>query len=237
MNEGGGPMTTLYEDVYAEIARGTAGASLPGWALEVLEDIAAGRRPVEAVRHPLGFVCLPVERRGHLGVCLHLWSPLLALTAPTTSQVHCHSWELVSFVLYGRLSNILAGIGEGATHRVFEVVSRGDLDEIKATERTVRYTPGAVQTHRAGDAYTLPAGVFHSTVIEAGHETATVALGRTATARYGDGGRPAVPVSADLSLGALATPTHRVDRRRCDPAETVHAARLSAKRLAAIQAA
>ncbi|MGI8336180.1 hypothetical protein ACRYCC_40080 [Actinomadura scrupuli] len=230
-------MSTLYEDVYAEIARGTAGESLPGWAMKVLEDVAAGRRPVEAVRHPLGFVCLPVERHGHLGVCLHLWSPLLAHAAPTTSQVHCHSWELVSFVLYGRLSNIVAGIGEGATHRVFEVVSHGDLDEIRATGRTVRYVPGAVQTHRTGAVYTLPAGVFHSTVVEAGHETATVALGRTATAGHTGQGRPAVPVGADLSLGALTTPTHRVDRRRCDAAETVHAARLSAKRLAATHAA
>jgi hypothetical protein len=222
-------MTMLYDDVYTEITRGTARASLPGWALGVLDDIAAGRRPIEAVRHPLGFVCLPVERRGHLGVCLHLWSPLLAHAATTTSQVHCHSWELVSFVLYGRLSNILAGIGEGATHRVFEVVSHGDLDEIKATERTVRYTPAAVQTHAAGDVYTLPAGAFHSTVIEAGHDTATVALGR-ASAGTGHGG-------GDLSLGDLGTPTHRVGRQRCDAAETTHAARLSAQRLAAINAA
>jgi hypothetical protein len=231
MNEGGGPMTMLYEDVYAEIARGTARTSLPGWALGVLRDVTSGERPIEAVRHPLGFVCLPVERRGPLGVCLHLWSPLLANAAPTTSQVHCHSWELVSFVLYGRLSNILSGIGEGATHRVFEVVSHGDVDEIKATERTVRYVPGAVQTHRAGDVYALPAGVFHSTVVEAGQETATVALGRTAVAGWG------APMGADLSLGPLAAPTHWVDRRRCDAAETVHAARLSAKRLAATHAA
>jgi hypothetical protein len=227
----------LYEDVYAEITGGTAAASLPGWALGVLADIATGKRPINAVRHPLGFVCLPVERCGHLGVCLHLWSPLLARATTTTSQVHCHSWELVSFVLYGRLRNILAGIEEGATHRVFEIISHGDLDEVRATERTVRCTSAAMQTHRAGDVYTLPAGVFHSTVIEAGDDTATVALGRTATAGTGPAATVATPIGADLSLGELGTPTHRVGRQRCDAAETAHAARLSAKRLAAAHAA
>ncbi|MCW2914441.1 MAG: hypothetical protein JWN52_2509 [Actinomycetia bacterium] len=225
-------MTMLYEDVYGEIVRGTARDSLPGWALGVLEDVATGKRMIEAIRHPLGFLCLPVERRGQLGVCLHLWSPLLAHADTTTSQVHCHSWELISFVLYGRLSNVLAAIGEGTTHRVFEVISHGDLDEIRATERTVRYVPGAAQTHRAGDTYTLPAGVFHSTVVEAGHEAATVALGRTGMAGCGHG-----PISGDLSLGPPGTPSHRVGRQRCDAAETARTARLSAKRLAAIHAA
>jgi hypothetical protein len=225
-------MTTLYEDVYAEIARGTARTSLPGWALGILQDISTGERPIEAVRHPLGFICLPVERRGPLGVCVHLWSPLLAHAATTTSQVHCHSWGLVSFVLYGRLSNVLANVGEGTTHRVFEVVSHGDVDEIRATERMVRCIPGAVQTHRAGDVYTLPPGVFHSTVIEAGQETATIALGRSPEAGWRPGSVPGTPVNGDLSLGPPATPTHRVGRQRCDAAETVHAARLSAKRLA-----
>jgi hypothetical protein len=230
-------MTTLYDDVYTEIARGTARTSLPGWALGVLRDITTGERPIEAVRHPLGFVCLPVERHGPLGVCLHLWSPLLAHAVTTTSQVHCHSWGLVSFVLYGRLDNVVAEIGEGATHRVFEVVSHGDVDEIRATERMVGCIPGAVQTHRAGDVYALPSGVFHSTVIEAGQETATVALGRSPEAGRRPGSLPGAPISGDLSLGPPATPTHRVSRQRCDAAETVQAARLSAQRLAATHVA
>jgi hypothetical protein len=196
-----------YEDVYAEIVAGTARRSLTRWATEVLGDIAGGRRRISAVRHPLGFRCLPLERKGDLGVCLHLW---LAepYEPPTTSQVHCHSWDLLSFVLHGELGNVPALIEEGRSHRVFEVVSRGDVDEIRATPRTVRYAPGPAEPFRPGDTYKVPAGAFHSTVVTGGQEAATVALGR---------GRPH---GTDLSLGSLDSPTHSVRRLRCDAAET-----------------
>src|SRR5438046_868304 len=146
-----------YEELYEEIIGGTAAGSLPRWAMGVLEDIGAGRRTVTAVRHPLGFLCLPVERRGspggRLGVCLHLWSPWLARATTTTSQIHCHSWELISFVLYGEVRNVPARIRDArdsATHQVFEVLSRGDTDEIRATGRLVRYSPGIVGEHHGG---------------------------------------------------------------------------------------
>ncbi|MFD0853807.1 hypothetical protein ACFQ07_16330, partial [Actinomadura adrarensis] len=164
-----------YPDIYGEITAGTAVDTLPRWARDVLGDIAGGRMPVHAVKHPLGFLCLPLERSGDLGVCLHIWSPELESVEATTSGVHCHSWELVSFVLYGSVRNTRANVAEtppagpdGATHRLFEVVSRGEVDELKATGRTVRYTPGDTSTHGTGETYTLPAGVFHTTHIEGG---------------------------------------------------------------------
>jgi hypothetical protein len=214
-----------YEDVYREIVGGTARRSLPGWAGGVLDDIVTGRRGIRAVRHPLGFLCLPLERRGDLGVCLHIWSQRLWHAHPTTSQVHSHSWDLYSYVLYGRLSNVPATITPGATHRIFEVVSQGDVDEIRATPRTVRYTAGRPGVQRAGDSYTLPAGAFHSTEINGDDDAATVALGQMSAD------------ATDLSLGALTTGTHRVHRQHCDGPETVEAARLTARRLAATYAA
>jgi hypothetical protein len=214
-----------YEDVYEEIVAGTAHRSLPAWASGVLYDIATGRRVVAAVRHPLGFLCLPLERRDPVGVCLHIWSPRLDRAHTTTSEVHCHSWDLCSYVLYGQVRNVPFRIAAGSAQRIFEVFSRGDEDEIRATPRTVRPVPEQPGVHRAGDAYALPAGVFHSTVIEEGHDAATIALGRTS------------PETADLSLGALATRTHRVRRQRCDGRETALAARATARRLAATYAA
>jgi hypothetical protein len=214
-----------YEDIYEQIIRGAAADTIPAWAYQVLDDIASGRRSVPAVRHPLGFVCLPVERRGGYGVCLHLWSAELPpAPAMTTSSVHCHSWELISFVLYGSLHNLMAQIaddGTTATHRVFEVVSRDDVDTVRATPRTVHCTPGDDTFHRAGETYTLPAGVFHSTVIDDGVDVATVALGRES------------PAYQDLTLGRLDTPTHRVRRQRYDPVETARAALLSSRRIGA----
>jgi hypothetical protein len=217
-----------YDDLYGEITAGTAAATLPRWAWRVLGDIAGGRTPVNAVRHPLGFLCLPLERTGDLGVCLHIWSPDVQSVEATTSGVHCHSWELVSFVLYGSVRNTRAHVAEtppagpdGATHRLFEVVSKGEVDELKATGRTVRYIPGDTSTHGTGDVYTLPAGVFHSTFIEGGPDAATVALGRQDAS------------SGNLSLGPLDTPSHETRRMRCDPDETARAALRSARRIEA----
>jgi hypothetical protein len=221
-----------YTDIRGEIARGTAADTVPRWARRVLGDIAEGRLPVSAVKHPLGFLCLPLERSGDLGVCLHIWSPELELVEATTSGVHCHSWELVSFVLYGSVRNTRAQVADtppagpdGATHRLFEVVSRGEVDELRATGRTVRYSPGDTSTHGTGEVYTLPAGVFHSTNIEGGPEAATVALGRVRA----DGD--------DLSLGPLDTPSHRMRRVRCDPDETARVALHSARHLEAAHGA
>ena len=51
-----------YADLEREIDRGARPELLRGWVLDVLDDVAEGRRPLLAVRHPLGFTCLPVER-------------------------------------------------------------------------------------------------------------------------------------------------------------------------------
>ncbi|WP_405151538.1 hypothetical protein OG589_20970 [Sphaerisporangium sp. NBC_01403] len=215
-----------YQDLYDELTSGAVPSTLPRRTLRMLEDIASGRSAIRAIRHPLGFMCLPVERGGghggEHGVCVHLWSGSFPSTGVTTSEVHCHSWDLVSYVLYGQVRNELASVadsGAGATHRVFEVVSAGGVDSISPTERTVRYTGGRSGVYRAGDVYTLPAGVFHRSVVPEGTDTATIALG---SGRHG----------TDLSLGPLSSRSHRVTRERCDDEETARAARLAAEHLA-----
>ncbi|MEW9548543.1 hypothetical protein [Nonomuraea sp. NPDC050783] len=196
-----------YRDAHRRLLAGEAGT----WALEALE------RPVSAVRHPLGFVCLPLEREGEEGVCVHLWSDAFAHAESTTSQIHCHSWDLVSHVLYGQVRNVhveVADAGTRATHRVFEVVSDAGGDRISPTRRTVRHATGLVEVFGPGDTYTLPAGRFHSSVVPEGGEAATVALGR---------GRPG---GHDLSLGPLDAGPHHVSRQPLDPGETALAVRL-----------
>jgi hypothetical protein len=210
-----------YSDLYAEIQAGTATATLPGWAGSVLQAVADQSLPIDAVCHPLGFLCLPVERSGPFGVCLHLWSPDIPTVNLTTSPVHCHGWELISFVLYGQVANVLARLDDGgSTHQVFEVTSRGDRDELRATDRKVGYQPARSDLYARGEVYSLPAGVFHRTVIPGSGEAATVVLGRD-TAR-----------DRDQSLGPLAVDTHLLWRRRCGALETARAARRAAARLA-----
>lgn len=220
-----------YEEIRGEIRAGTAARTLLAWARGVLggvlDGIAAdGGSPVPAVRHPLGFLCLPVERSGDLGVCLHLWTPEVRPAPSTTSAVHCHSWDLLSFVLYGTVRNVRMDIREAAgeaARQVFEVVSEGEVDELRATGRTVRCSLGRSTAHRTGESYTLPAGVFHSTLIEGGMDAATIALGRR------------IPGGGDLSLGPLGTPTHNVRRSRSGSADTVRALRRSVRRIATAQ--
>ncbi|MDX3105924.1 hypothetical protein ACIBO5_10280 [Nonomuraea angiospora] len=188
------------------------GGEARSWALETLSSGG-----LTAVRHPLGFVCLPLERDGGEGVCVHLWSDSFAHAESTTSQIHCHSWDLVSHVLYGQVRNVHAVVtdaGRDATHRVFEVVSGADGDRISPTGRTVRHATGLVEVFGPGDTYTLAADRFHSSVVPEGGEAATIALGR---------GRPG---SRDLSLGPLGGGPHHVARQPLDARETELAVRL-----------
>ncbi|MGW4472043.1 hypothetical protein [Nonomuraea sp. NPDC004354] len=203
-----------HQAVYEEILRGGARR----WALEAL----AGLGDLRAVRHPLGFVCLPLERDGGDGVCLHLWSKAFPHADATTSQIHCHSWDLVSHVLYGQVRNvhvIVEDAADDATHRVFKVVSDPGGDRIEPTERTVRHRTSLVEVFGEGETYMLPADRFHASVIPEDGEAATIALGR---------GRPG---SHDLSLGPLGTSAHHTIREHLDAAETARAARLIAEHL------
>ena len=213
-----------YAKIETAIRRGTAADWVPRWALGLLRDIAGGRRDLTAVRHPLGFLCMPVQRIGGHGVCVHVWTPALQPSL-TTSQVHSHSWDLTSYVLYGTLRNQrirVAEAGAAATHRIFEVRSHGDTDELHATTRLVSYEPEAAREYGAGRVYFLPAGEFHTTVVPGAQEVATVALGRSR------------PHAEDLSVGPLDARSHAITRSRCGPPETARTALQVAGRLEAL---
>jgi hypothetical protein len=210
-----------YETIERAIHGGEAARAVPALCLPTLTKIADGEVPLRAVRHPLGFLCLPVQRKGRLGVCVHVWTAALPQTASSTSAVHAHSWDLVSFVLYGRVGNALMQVvddAQGGTHRVFQVHSLGDVDEMRATRRLVRCVEQRREVAVGGSAYRLRAGNFHESVLEASPEAATVVLGRVGTA-------------SDLSLGPPDASTHRVARQRCEARETAEAAQIVIEQL------
>jgi hypothetical protein len=213
-----------YAKIETAIRQGTAAEWVPRWALELLRDIASGRCELTAVRHPLGFLCIPAQRSGEHGICIHVWTPALQ-PALTTSQVHSHSWDLTSYVLYGTLRNQrirVAEAGAAATHRIFEVRSHDDRDELHATARLVSCEPERTREYGAGSVYFLQAGEFHTTVVPGAQQVATVALGRSR------------PHAADLSVGPLHARSHAITRSRCTAPETVRAALLAAGRLEAL---
>jgi hypothetical protein len=208
--------TMNYETIERAIRGDKAARTVPELCLPTLNKIADGSVPLRAVRHPLGFLCLPVQRQGRLGVCVHVWTAELPQAAPTTTAVHSHSWDLASFVLYGAMGNALVHVVDDAdagTHRVFQVYSLGDADEMRATGRLVRCVERHRQVVGAGRAYYLRAGNFHESVLGADPEAATVVLGR-------------VSAAPDLSLGRPDLPSHRIVRQRCGARETADAARI-----------
>ncbi|GIF50184.1 hypothetical protein DFJ67_2989 [Asanoa ferruginea] len=172
-----------------------------GIVANVLTRIVSCELDVRAVRHPLGFACLPIHRLGAEGICVHVWPPDRAPARLTTSPFHCHSWQLLSQVLYGTVGNQRVHVFEGgSTYRMFTVHSKGEVDELIATDRFVDARAVPAEYWEAGQHYDLPAGEFHASALLPGVAAATVVLG------LHDVDRP------DLTLGGIDTPSHRVER-------------------------
>ena len=198
--------------------------------------------------HPLGFTCLPVERAGRDGVCVHVWSPQAVAAAPAAPAVHAHSWELTSYALAGELENRLMTVTDalpgqrapaarlplpagrpasaGAEPRRRAPSTRCCGSAARATS-TSSARPGgwctASEARRehvtAGDTYGVPAGVFHVTGVAPQADVVTVALGRM------------IDGVEDLALAPAGAAGHQVRRRRCDEARTAATARLVLDRL------
>jgi hypothetical protein len=218
-------------------ARAAAGITVRDWAARTLRAVADGRRPLRAVIHPLGFTCLPIERAGRDGVCVHLWSSRPGDGVPATSAIHAHCWALTSYALLGELENSLmtvadavpaqcapdalapsAAVGPASppaspVYQVLQVRSQGDIDELSPTPRLVHCRESRRDLITAGDTYDIPAGVFHATDVAPEAETVTIALGRM------------VAGIADLSLAPAGAVGHQVRRRRCDQDRTAATAR------------
>jgi hypothetical protein len=209
-----------YTSLEQAIQEPAARSSVDDQCRQVLLDIIAGRLPIEAVRHPLGFFCLPVVREGELGVCIHLWTSRLPGTELTTSTVHCHSWDLVSFVLYGLVSNTLFSVDDDldGRDRIFEIRSQDDIDEIVPTPRLVRCTQKSPQLTTSGTSYRMSGGQFHANAADPIAGAATLVLGRTRD-------------TVDLSIGDRDLGRHQTRRQRCSPDETAQIARITLEHL------
>ncbi|MGH7749044.1 MAG: hypothetical protein ACREQ5_30405, partial [Candidatus Dormibacteria bacterium] len=81
-----------YPEILHEIQQRTAAARMPARVVDAMQEVTQGRRQMTATRHPLGFVCLPVQRHGEYGICVHLWTEERPELELTTSPVHSHSW-------------------------------------------------------------------------------------------------------------------------------------------------
>ncbi len=208
---------TLDGMLRSDPARVTAGAL----ASEALRDIADGRWELPAIRHPLGFLCLPLVRDGAKGVCVHLFDG--GSGDRPEPLVHAHSWTLTSLVLQGCVTNLSMGVLDrpaDPTHRVFEVHSDpGGADEVRPTSRLVRSELRGARESGRGEVYTVQPGEFHATVVAESRSAATLVLGRT------------LPGRTDLSLGPLHGGGHHSVREVCDRRQTECAVRTALRRI------
>ncbi|MDH6227023.1 MULTISPECIES: hypothetical protein [Streptomyces] len=211
----------MFETLERALLAGAPADRVGAHARSLLEEVVSAGGIPRAVRHPLGFLCLPVLREGDRGVCVHLFEEGDA-AEPGVDPHHSHSWDLLSHVLYGAVSNLPVEVGDDPvrpTHRVYEVISGPDgTDEIRPTPRRVRRRAGEPVVFSRGQTYTLPAGLFHASGAPRG-PAATLVLGRTRP-----GGR-------DLSLGPLEGRPRRTVRALCDERETVLGARSALRRM------
>jgi hypothetical protein len=205
---------------YVDTLRAAEAVSGPAAvARQLLVELDGG---VRAVRHPLGFTCLPVVRDGGDGVCVHWWHG--GDTELTTEAIHAHSWDLLSFVLCGALRNESVSVVDDKvtpTYRVFEVHrDAGGRDEILGTDRTVHIGARRSERNTAGSSYRVRSGEFHASELVAA-EVATLVFGRT------------LPGAVDLALAPLGVTDHATQRRTCDAIETRRTARAVLDRLGA----
>lgn len=190
-------------------------AAAARWALAVLANgLGGGQDPLPAVVHPLGFLCFPLHRGAQLGVCVHVWIDGLPTVETVTSPIHAHSWDLYSYVLFGRIGNEVTSTTAvqyaEASHQVYQIDSAQGADRITATSTYVQCDPHPTRYAAAGEEYTLPGGAFHSTAVSVADPSATIMVAHT------------VPGARDRSLGPPRPPglkaSWHIRRRPADPA-------------------
>lgn len=191
--------------------------SAVGRATRTLQTIVDGSNDMQAVRHPMGFVCFPVERDGTSGTCVHMWTPDLPSAELLTTPVHSHSWDLESLVVWGELVNELYTVhADEPSHRLYEVRSRGAVDELTATTDLLRCERSGRQRIRASMTYRLASGHYHASFAD---RAVTVALGT---------GKPG---GIDRALGPLEPRTCVISRERYSRRQTEEAAGEALERL------
>ncbi|HEY0194089.1 MAG TPA: hypothetical protein VGC42_23390 [Kofleriaceae bacterium] len=188
-------------DALAELAR---------VARSILECVAAGAN-VSAVYHPLGFVSVPLAKTRDTMLRLHFWDPEVG---STPLPFHCHRWHLTGYVVCGHLQNkIIAAtpaaedLGDATRLRVYREVVSPRSDEFERTDELVRPELRSLEDVRAGQRYTMDAGLFHTTVNPTGQALVTVIM-------VNDRGQ------REMALGPVdGEPRYRLQRSPCQPSD------------------
>ena len=141
-------------------------ASARRWVRRFLEQIAEGERTPAAKLHPLGFHCIPVYRADDFGLCVHGWLPGAERETSPTSDMHMHTFDMISMVLHGNVINKeLDLVDEGPRrYRIFEIRKDGGEDVDVFTDTGLDTAVREREPHKvsAGETYAIKNSVYHS---------------------------------------------------------------------------
>lgn len=215
-------MTTTVEHIRDLILGDEAGDRLASLTAGFLDDLGEGRRVIDSIHHPLGFIYVPMlsDDRGMLR--LHLWLNGGTPDDITTSPYHMHTWNLSSYVLCGSLENQMIevdDVGPLGPYRIFEIIGDRKRGELRATDGEVYARIESVEKVKAGSIYHIDAGRYHTTINTSAGDLVTVAYVER------------VSGTRERNLGPVGTETHVVVREPCPPEQVADAARTVLSRL------
>jgi hypothetical protein len=136
------------------------------WVRQFLERVARGECAPRAKLHPLGFHCIPVYRSAGFGLCVHGWLPGAQRETSPTSDMHMHTFDMISSVLTGNVINTELDLVEQGRdrYRIFEIGKDGgeDVDVFTDTGLETAIETREVTKVSAGRQYAIARFVYHS---------------------------------------------------------------------------
>jgi len=236
----------LYDQVENAIDRRFTSAMLALLIQEPLAKIALGQSESLAVEHPLGFISLYLEMDGNRSVVLHEWAEKPPAWAPNyIGEIHQHSWELQSVVLWNEIEDQLVVVefnrdADRSIHgprrrypfQVFDAQSKGAVDEMLLTElqaAVVGFYPR--RKLGPGDSYSIRKGTFHQSLLSRAAITLVLADNDPGATNYSLGSLASYKAGLPGTFLFLPGRGDPVPRKRYSRAETMAVALRVMKRL------
>ena len=145
---------------------GDEAGPLRSWVRHFLGQVAKGECAPVAKLHPLGFHCIPVYRSGEFGLCVHGWLPGKQREISPTSDMHMHTFDMISAVIAGNVINKELELVDGGAdrYRIFEIRKDGgeDVDVFSDTGLETAIEERNVSKVSAGEQYSIERFLYHS---------------------------------------------------------------------------
>ena len=144
-----------------------------------LEQIAVAPSRYQAVWHPVGFIHVNLGESDASNLRLHVWTSIPKEYRGLGWQIHDHTWRLTSYVICGRVRNLIYAINPSpviATHRIYDVKYDGRINYLEASNEQITYEILKEEIMSQGNTYTVETKAFHSSEVEENTLAATLVL-------------------------------------------------------------